>query len=419
LVDEVANDHPTDAQTGPAKQVSLTRLLLLCIEVGALAFGGGIGIMAYLEREVVHKRHILTAEEFLNGMGMSQMLGPMAVNASFFIGYRYYGFLGGLLCLFAFTGPSVLLVILLAWLYFAHHALPALQGVLAGVQPAVIALIASAAWSLGRKAVRTLPAAMLCAMGLGAGVMKVGFLYALAASGFVGLLLGSRRITGNNEPPPSAGPEPVLSDRDRPAAPLILAPATGLRQTLPGKILAAAGAVSLAKLALVGMKVGLLWVGGTFTIVALLYQNLVVEQGWITPALFRDAVAIASITPGPLSVLATFTGYYLHGIAGSLVATYSLYVPSIAMMTFLCDRYQRLPAGGRARDFLNGLSPCVVGVVLSAAVMLGNGVLNTGWLIHYRACLLTVIAFLLLVRFKWSPVYVLALAAGVGWIWPV
>ena len=413
---EVVNGHPGEVSTLPAPRVPLVRLLLLCAEVGAFAFGGGIGIMAYLEREVVHRRRILSAEEFLNGMAMSQMLGPMAVNASFFIGYRHYGFLGGLLCLFAFTGPSVLLVILLAWLYFAHHALPALQGVLAGVQTAVIALLVSAAWSLGRKSVRSLPAAILCAAGLAAGLTKVGFLYALAASGLVGVLLGSRRIAGTNSPSPAAAPEPLLPDRGPRAAPLILSTTTGSRLATAAKILFAGGAVSLAKLALVGMKVGLLWVGGTFTIVALLYQTLVVEQRWITPALFRDAVAIATITPGPLSVLATFTGYYLHGIIGSLVATYSLYVPSIAMMTFLCDRYQRLPAEGKARDFLNGLGPCVVGVVLSAAVMLASGVLNTGWQIHYRACLLTLIAFLLLVRFKWSPIYVLALAAGVGWM---
>jgi chromate transporter len=245
--------------------------------------------------------------------------------------------------------------------------------------------------------------------------MKIGFLYAMAASGLAGMLLGSQRIAGKSAPAPSPAPESVLPDRGPKVALLALRPTAGSRLAAPAKILLAGGAVSLGKLALVGMKVGLLWVGGTFTIVALLYQTLVVEQRWITPALFRDAVAIATITPGPLSVLATFTGYYLHGVTGSLIATYSLYVPSIAMMTFLCDRYRRLPAEGKAHDFLNGLGPCVVGVVLSAAVMLANGVLNTSWQIHYRACLLTLIALLLLVRFKWSPIYVLALAAGVGW----
>ena len=435
--------------------------MLLFAQIGAFAFGGGIGIVAYMEREVVHKRRIVSVTEFLNGIAMSQTLGPMVVNASFFIGYRLYGFWGGLLCLFAFTVPSVVLVIFLAWLYFAHHALPALQGILAGVQPAVIALITSAGWSLGKRAVRTVPAVILCAAGLASGVMQVGFIYALIGSGLVGMLLGSRRILGdpkptteaqrtqmennNNEdskPIPAEGTTPTTetqrtqrkNDYDKDSKPTAESPNSQSESSnkggifgvlgfssvnrfgLPLTLAATAGAATLLKMSLVSLKVGVLWVGGTFTIVALLYQNLVVEQGWITPAIFRDAVAIAGITPGPLSVLATFTGYYLHGVTGSLVATYSLYIPSICIMSFLCRRYDRLKPGGRSRDFLNGLSPCVVGVVLSAAVMLSHGVLATGLVIHYRACVLTLVSFVLLVRLKWAPGYVLALAAAVGWM---
>src|ERR1035441_3448529 len=107
-------------------------------------------VIALMEREFVQQRKLLTPREFLHGVGLGQILGSFAVNASFFIGYRLFGALGGILSATAFLTPSLVLVTVLSHFYFRYHSIPALQGVVAGLGPVVIALILAAAWSLGQ-----------------------------------------------------------------------------------------------------------------------------------------------------------------------------------------------------------------------------------------------------------------------------
>lgn len=379
--------------------ISLPRLLAEFMKMGCLAFGGGMAIIAFMEQELVRKRRVIAPDKFLNGVALGQVLGPMAVNTSFFVGYCLYGPVGGLLSLLAFVMPSVLLVIVIAWLYAANQSLVLLQAALAGLQPAVIALIASAAWSMGAKAVRRWPAAVLCAAGLAAGLGKLAPVYVLAAGGLCGVLLGSKRLLG-------AQPQDKTATGAKAAE-------AGSRQGIAWPMLAFSAAppagLSLAHIAITFFKLGLVWFGGAYTIVPLMHQRIVGELGWLNPATFRDGVAIANLTPGPMSVLATFAGYRVYGISGALAATFALYVPATALMLFFCRNFQRMQIGGRTRDLLNGLNPCVVGLILSAGVLLSKGVL-----INYTAWALVLASFLLLVRFKWSPAYVLGVNAALG-----
>jgi chromate transporter len=359
-----------------------------------------MAIIAFLEQELVRKRNVVSQDEFLNGVAFGQVLGPMAVNTCFFIGYRLYGLLGALLSLAAFIAPSVLLVIVIGWVYVAGQSLAVLQAALAGLQPAVIALIASAAWSMGQKAVRTWPAGLLCLASTIAGLAMTASVYVLASGALVGVLLGSRRILGKQ------------SETDTVAPPKAAAAGVGRHAIwwpLAGVALAPAAGLSLSQLALTFFKIGLFWFGGAYTIVALMNQRVVEELHWLAPVTFRDGVAIANLTPGPMSVLATFAGYRLRGVPGALIATLALYVPAVALMLFFCRNYERMKIGGRARDLLNGLNPCVVGLVLSAGVLLSKGLL-----VSYTTWALVITSFILLVRLKWSPAFVLGINAAWG-----
>ncbi len=91
-----------------------------------------MAIIALMEHELVRKRRGIGKKEFVHGVGLSQILGPSAVNTALFTGYRLYGTLGGLIAASAFMAPSLVLVLILSWLYFSYHAIPALQGAVAG-----------------------------------------------------------------------------------------------------------------------------------------------------------------------------------------------------------------------------------------------------------------------------------------------
>jgi chromate transporter len=151
-----------------------------------------MAIIALMEHELVRKRRVIEPDEFLHGVGLGQILGPFAVNTALFTGYRLYGTVGGLIAACAFMVPSLVLVLILSWLYFSYHAIPALQGAVAGLGPVVIALILSAAWSMGRKAFQSWIAALLCAVATVAGFYRINPVYVLVGAGILGLTLGTR-----------------------------------------------------------------------------------------------------------------------------------------------------------------------------------------------------------------------------------
>lgn len=152
-------------------------------------------------------------------------------------------------------------------------------------------------------------------------------------------------------------------------------------------------------------KVGLIFFGGGYVLVPLLYGRVVVELGWLSPQQFLDEVAISNMSPGPISVLATFIGYRFRGIAGALVATAALYLPALALMHVLCYGYTHLRGTTQFQDFFSGVTPALVGLILSAAVLLGQRAI-----VSWQAALFAIVTCILLVRFRWPPV--LALASG-------
>jgi chromate transporter len=378
--------------------LSLPALLFSFLRIGAIGFGGGMAVIALMERDLVHKKQVMEADEFLHGIALGQVLGPFAVNAALFIGNRLYGPLGGLACACAFLAPSVLIVILLSWLYFSFHAIPALQSAIGGLGPVVIALILSAAWSMGRKAIRAYPAVIIAVTALVLALVKINAIYILAGAGLIGLI-GGKRIRHR---------KPI--DGDRPETPGST-PSTTAGVALLPPVGAVIGGTSLSSIALTFVKAGCVFFGGGFVLVPILHQKLVENLKWLSPQEFIDGVAISNLTPGPIAVLATFTGFRLHGATGALVATLALFAPALILMTVLSHGYSRLKEGHRVQDFLSGVTPAVVGMVVSAAVMLIPGALH-----GLPAWGLAALAFLLLVRFQWHPVWPLAIGAFLGMI---
>src|SRR5512143_3293064 len=90
---------------GPGS-ISLGRLLLAFLKIGAIGFGGGMAVVALMEQEFAAKRRLLTEDEFVHGVALGQILGPLTANTATFIGYRQFGLLGGLLCAIVFLAPS-------------------------------------------------------------------------------------------------------------------------------------------------------------------------------------------------------------------------------------------------------------------------------------------------------------------------
>ncbi|OGU17623.1 MAG: chromate transporter [Geobacteraceae bacterium GWC2_53_11] len=132
-------------------KVRLTDIFLTFATIGLTGFGGGMAIVALIERVCVKEKQWIGNEEFLHGLAFGQILGPFSLNTCTFIGHHLRGIRGGLTAAVAFIFPSFILVTLLSWLYFTYHKLPHLQAALKGTNPVVIGLIVVVAVDMGRK----------------------------------------------------------------------------------------------------------------------------------------------------------------------------------------------------------------------------------------------------------------------------
>jgi chromate transporter len=369
-------------------KVSLDRLLLIFFKVGSIGFGGGMAIISIMEHELVRKRRLLSLDEFLHGVGFGQILGSFAVNVSLFVGYRLFGVLGSILSAVAFLFPSIVLVIALSDLCFRFHAIPALQGAVAGLSPVVIALIVEAGGSIGRRVLRSPVAFAVAVLALGSGILKINVLWVLLGAGVVGLIM-PRSHPGPHEPASATPKQPLVMTT---LAPVLAA----------GSLLTTVGATFL--------KVGFVFFGGGFLLIPVLHHRLVTDLHWLSAREFIDGVAISNLTPGPIAVLATFTGYHLAGIAGAVAATVALMAPAAVLMLAISRQYERFRHDDHAQRLLSGLNPAITGLILSTAILLGGGVF-TSW----QRWLFGGTCLLILRRLHWAPVILLGIGAIAGY----
>jgi len=404
------NHYIAQTKLPAARGRRLFYLMAQFLKIGAIGFGGGMAVIALIERDCVRRLKCVEAEEFLHGVGLGQILGPFAVNTAIFVGYRVAGIFGGIAAATAFMLPSLVLVIFLSWLYFNFHTIPSLQGALAGVGPVVIALILSAAGTMGFKALRSWPAVVLAIAGCIGSILHINPVWLLLASGAAGLLLK----LGHGNPP---APKPSAASSASSTALVSLGISQKAGAMMP--ILASGGAlasVNLTSLTVTFLKVGLVFFGGGFVLIPVLYQHLVGDFGWLTQQQFTDGVAISQLTPGPIAVLATFAGYRVASVPGAIFATVALFTPSTLLMLVISHFYELLRNIRHIQDFLAGVVPAVVGLIVAAAVALAPGSLN----LHRPAGIaLAVVSLWLLWRWKWHPAIVLGIGALCGTVFPM
>ncbi|HHV42804.1 MAG TPA: chromate transporter [Clostridiaceae bacterium] len=127
----------------------LVQLFLSFVKIGLLSFGGGYAALPLIQEEIVNNHHWLTSTEYTDVLTISQMTpGPIAINAASFVGTKLAGVPGSIIATLGCVAPSVIIVSFLAWFYFRYRKQGLIQGILGGLRPAVVALIASSGYSI-------------------------------------------------------------------------------------------------------------------------------------------------------------------------------------------------------------------------------------------------------------------------------
>lgn len=125
------------------------QLLWSFLQIGLFSFGGGYASVPLIEAQVVTAHAWMTPMEFMDIITISQMTpGPVAINCATFVGLKIAGIGGALVATFGCVLPSCVIVLALAKLYEKYYHTAGVQGVLAGLRPAILALIAAAGVSI-------------------------------------------------------------------------------------------------------------------------------------------------------------------------------------------------------------------------------------------------------------------------------
>ena len=108
---------------------------------------------------------------------------------------------------------------------------------------------------------------------------------------------------------------------------------------------------------------------------------------------------------------AAFLGYLLHGVPGAAIASAGIFLPSFIFVVLLAKILWRLRASQRMGNFLDAVNASSVGLMAAVTVTLAQ---NT--LFQWQSAVLAVLAMVLLVVLKWSPLWLIPSSSVAGWL---
>jgi len=424
--------------------ISFREALLYWLKLGFISFGGPAGQIALMHGELVERRRWISEQRFLHALNYCMLLpGPEATQLAIYIGWLLHRVWGGILAGLLFILPSLLLLTGLSWIYLAWGHLPVVAGVMAGIKPAVVAIVIAAAWRIGTRTLKNGLLAAIAAAAFLAIMLDVPFpliVLGAALAGSVGGRLAPQRFQpGGGHPAGRKHYGPALIDDDTPTPGharfslrgLGKACAIGIGLLLGAWLLLAAvygvdG--TLARMGWFFTKAALMTFGGAYAVLPYVVQGAVEKYGWLSATQMIDGLALGETTPGPLIMIVAFVGFVggwthalfgpaalpLAGVAGALVAALFTFLPSFVFILAGGPLVESGRGNVRLTAPLTAISAAVVGVVASLAVFFGQHVFFAGGQLQPGAIAIGAAASVALLRYKVGPVRLIAACALAG-----
>jgi chromate transporter len=412
------------------------------VKLGFINFGGPAGQIAIMHRELVERKRWISENQFLRALNFCMLLpGPEAQQLATYIGWRLHGPVGGIIAGAFFVIPSIFVLLLLSYLAVAYSNVPAVTGLLYGVQPVVVAVVLEAVLRIGS---RTLRHATLVAFAVASFValyfLSVPFPLVVLAAGLAGFLLHLRypevfRTGGHGEAAAdeAAGSPGKVSDGRQPSI-LRNLKLVSIFLVLWGVPVGAiylwrGGGDVLLEGALFFTGAAFVTFGGAYSVLSYIADVAVNDYGWLTADQMVQGLGLAESTPGPLIMVTQYVGFLaawkfsgpypplLYGTLGALTTTYVTFLPCF-LFIFLAAPYIELLAENRwLQAALIGVTAAVVGVIANLAVFFGSRVLFPDGGFDAFALVVAVVSFVVLQRFK-APIYLMVPAGALaGMVW--
>ena len=397
----------------PPASVSLAEAFRYWLKLGCISFGGPAGQIALMHADLVERKRWISERRFLHALNYCMLLpGPEAMQLAVYIGWLMHRTVGGIMAGALFVLPSLLMFIVLSWLYVSFGDLPVVAGILFGIKPAVVAIVLSAAWRIGSRTLKNrwlIGIAVLAFISISVAQLPFPLIIGVAAlMGYIGgRVMPDFFQPGGGHPSSKVRFGPALiDDKTPPPAHATFSRRKLLLTSAIGIAIAVTGMASLylllgeknplSQMAWFFTKAALLTFGGAYAVLPYVYQGAVTTFEWLTPDQMMDGLALGETTPGPLIMIVAFVGFiggwtkeifanfslfgpialFASGTAGALVATFFTFLPSFIFILAGGPVVEATRDNIRLTAPLTAISAAVVGVITSLAVFFADQVFH-------------------------------------------
>ena len=439
----------TPKESQSENKIPFYEALKFWFKLGFISFGGPAGQISIMHDELVVNRRWISDKRFMHALNYTMLLpGPEAQQLATYIGWLMHGMRGGIVAGILFVLPSFFILCTLAWLYLVYGELTAVQGILYGVKPAVVAIVLFAAFRIGKNTLKNpLLWFYACAAFICIAVLKVGFPYIVLAAALSGWVISQIRSdwfeVDEHQLISAVDQQSVAIINDQSPVPdhaqfnlkrfisFIVIGIIACVSIMLALVMAFGWQSVFAQMAWFFTKAALVTFGGAYAVLPYVHQGGVEIYGWLSSTQMIDGLALGETTPGPLIMIVAFVGFVGGWTAdmavwGSALPVAWLCAAIATLFTFLPSFIFILVGGPlveKTRDDLKFTAPltaitaCVVGVILNLAVFFA---IHTFWpqgfgqSFEWLSVVLAIAAFLALLRFKIGVIPIIIAAAIVG-----
>ncbi len=400
------------------------------LKLGFISFGGPAGQIAIMHTDLVENKRWISEKRFLHALNYCMVLpGPEAQQLATYIGWLMHKTRGGLLAGGLFVLPSLLILMVLSYIYMRFGSTPAVAGVLYGVKPAVVAIVLFAAYRIGSRTLKN-KALWVIAFASFLAITLFGLSFPLivisaALIGYLGnryapkLFSGSGTHKGLDK---HFGKSVIDDDTPTPAHAhfswhgLVKFLVIGVMIWLVGMALLTTvygWSAVYTQMAWFFTKAALLTFGGAYAVLPYVYQGAVTHYGWLTPTQMMDGLALGETTPGPLIMVVAFVGFVggwshatlasplVSALLAASIVTFFTFLPSFIFIFMGAPFIEATKNNLKLNAPLTAITAAVVGVIVALALFFA---LHVFWLNHIQidwlAMLAAVLGFVALYQFR-------------------
>ncbi len=429
------------------KAVGFWEAFRFWVKLGFINFGGPAGQIAIMHRELVERRRWVSEGQYLRTLNFCMLLpGPEAQQVATYIGWRLHGTLGGIVAGSFFVIPSIFVLWFLSYLAVAHSDVPAVTGLLYGIQPVVIAIVVEAVLRIAKRALNhNLLVGFSVLAFVALYFLSVPFPLVVLAAALGGLLLSRVSFAAeafrggghgsSGEEKESAVDRAEASGRPSMVRNLRLLGTFLVLWAVPvgALYLWRGGEDVLVKEALFFTGAAFVTFGGAYAVLSYISDVAVNQYGWLTADQMVQGLGLAESTPGPLIMVTEYVGFIgayndpgpfaplLYGTLGALITTYATFLPCFLFIFLLAPYIELLANNRKLQAILVGVTAAVVGVIANLAlffatqVLFPEGVSLAG--IDLFALVVAVVSFVVLQRFKVQIYLMVPVGAVLGMAW--